>query len=41
MTSRFDDLDNELLNLKDIIAKNIEVENERHRKKVKSLKTKF
>ena len=29
MTSRFDGLDNELLNLKDVIIKNLQVENER------------
>ena len=41
MTSRFDGLDNELLNLKDVIIKNLQVENEYLRKKVMSLKTKF
>ena len=35
MTSRFDDLDNELLNLKDVITKNLQVENQRLRKKSK------
>ena len=33
MTSRFDGLDIELLNLKDVIIKNLQVENERLRKK--------
>ena len=33
MTSRFDGLDNELLNLKDVIIKNLQVENEALRKK--------
>ena len=35
MTSRFDGLDNELLNLKDVIIKNVEVENKCLRKKEK------
>ena len=34
MTSRFDGLDNELLNSKDVIIKNLQVENGRLRKKV-------
>ena len=33
MTSRFKGLDNELLNLKDVIIKNLKVVNERLRKK--------
>ena len=37
MTSRFHGLDIELLNLKDVIIKNLQVENERLRKKVKVL----
>ena len=41
MTSRFDGLDIELLNLKDVIIKNLQVENERLRKKEMFLKTKF
>ena len=41
MTSRFDDLDNELLNLKDVIIKNLQVENERLRKKVYVLENKI
>ena len=41
MTSRFDGLDNELLNLKDVIIKNLEVENELLRKKVNVLENKF
>ena len=40
MTSRFDGLDNELLNLKDVIIKNLQVENERLRKKVNVLENK-
>ena len=40
MTSRFDGLDNELLNLKDVIIKNLQVENERLRKKVNVLDNK-
>ena len=35
MTSRFDGLDNELLNLKDVSVKNLQVENQRLRKKSK------
>ena len=31
MTSRFDGLDNDLLNLNDVIIKNLQVENERIR----------
>ena len=42
MTSRFYGLDNELLNLKDVIMKNLQVENERFKKKVKKvLETRF
>ena len=41
MTSRFDGLDNELLNLKDVIIKNLQVENERLRKKVNVRENKF
>ena len=41
MTSRFDGLDNELLNLKDVIIKNLQVENERLRKKVNVLEKKI
>ena len=40
MTSRFDGLDIELLNLKDVIIKNLQVENERLRKKVNVLENK-
>ena len=41
MTSRFDGLDNELLNLKDLIIKNLQVENQRLRKKVNVLENKI
>ena len=41
MTSRFDGLDIELLNLKDVIIKNLQVENERLRKKVHVLENKI
>ena len=41
MTSRFDGLDNELLNLKDVIIKKLQVENERLRKKVNVLENKI
>ena len=41
MTSRFDGLDNELLNLKDVIIKNLQVENECLRKKVNVLENKI
>ena len=41
MTSRFDGLDNELLNLKDAIIKNLQVENEHLRKKVNVLENKI
>ena len=41
MISRFDGLDNELLNLKDVIIKNLEVENERLRKNVNVLENKI
>ena len=34
MAARFDGLDNELLNLKDLVIKNLQVENKRLRKKV-------
>ena len=37
MTSRFDGLDTKLLNLKDVIIKNLQIENERLRKKVNVL----
>ena len=40
MTSRFDGLDIELLNLKDVIIKNLQVENEHLRKKVNVLENK-
>ena len=40
MTSWFDGLDIELLNLKDVIIKNLQVENERLRKKVNVLENK-
>ena len=40
MTSTFDCLDNELINLKDVIIKNLEVENEGLRKKVNVLENK-
>ena len=40
LTSRFDGLDIELLNLKDVIIKNLQVENERLRKKVNVLENK-
>ena len=41
MTSRFDGLDNELLNLQNVIIKNLQVENERLRKKVNVLENKI
>ena len=41
MTSRFDGLDNEFLNLKDVIIKNFQVENEYLRKKVNVLESKI
>ena len=41
MTPRFDGLDNELLNLKDVIIKNLQVENERLRKKINVLENKI
>ena len=41
MTSRFDGLDNELLNMKDVIIKNLQVENEHLRKKVNVLENKI
>ena len=41
MTSRFDGLDNESLNLKDAIIQNLEVENECLRKKVSVLENKI
>ena len=40
MTSRFYGLDNELLNLKNVIIKNLQVENKRSRKKVNVLENK-
>ena len=40
MTSRFDDLDIELLNLKDVVIKNLQVENECLRKTVNVLENK-
>ena len=40
MTSRFDGLDIESLNLKDVIIKNLQVENEHLRKKVNVLENK-
>ena len=41
MTSRFDGLGNELLNLKDVVIKILQVENERLRQKVNVLESKF
>ena len=41
VTSRFDGLDNELLNLKDVIIKNLQVEKKRLRKKVNVLENKI
>ena len=41
MTSGFDGLDNELLNLKDVIIKNLQVENKRLRKIVNVLENKI
>ena len=41
MTSRFDGLDNELLNLKDVIIKNLQVENKYLIKKVNVLENKM
>ena len=41
MTSRFDGLDNELLNLKDVIIKNLQVRKERLRKNVNVLESKI
>ena len=40
MTSRFDGLDIELLNLKDVIIKNLQVENECLRKTINVLENK-
>ena len=40
LLSRFDKLSNELLNVKDVIIKNLQVENERLRKKVCILESK-
>ena len=40
LISKFDSLDKEILNLKDVIIKNLQVENQRLRKKVSSLKSK-
>ena len=41
MTSRFDELDNELLNFEDVIINNLQVENERVRKNVNVLEKKI
>ena len=41
MSSRFDGLDNELLNLKDVIIRNLQVENERLSKKVNVLESRI
>ena len=41
MTPRFDGLNHELLNLKDVIIKNLQVENERLRKKINFLENKI
>ena len=41
MTSRFDGLNNKLLNLKDVIIKNLQVENKHLRKKVNVLENKI
>ena len=41
MTTRFDGLDNELLNLKDVIIKNLQVQNERLTKKLNVLENKI
>ena len=41
MTSRFDALDNELLNFEDVIINNLQVENERLRKNVNVLEKKI
>ena len=41
MTSRFDELDNELLNFEDVIINNLQVENERLRKNVNVLEKKI
>ena len=41
MTFRFDSLDNELLNLKDVIIKNVQVKNEGLRQKVNILESKM
>ena len=40
MTSRFDELDNELLNFEDVIINNLQLENERLRKNVNVLEKK-
>ena len=40
MTSRFDEIDNELLNFEDVIINNLQVENERLRKNVNVLEKK-
>ena len=40
MTSRFDELDNELLNFEDVIINNLQVENERLRKNINVLEKK-
>ena len=41
MTSRFDELDNELLNFEDVIINNLQLENERLRKNVNVLEKKI
>ena len=41
MTSRFDEIDNELLNFEDVIINNLQVENERLRKNVNVLEKKI
>ena len=41
MTSRFDGLDNDLLNLNDVMIKNLQVENERNRKWVNVIENKI
>ena len=41
MLSRFDGLDNEILNIKDIIIKDLQMENQRLRKKVSDLQKKI
>ena len=41
MNSRFDGLDKEIINLKEVIIKNLQIENERLRKKVDDLENKI